>query len=403
MRHFKLSTALVVASLLFGFQAFSQDKTKEPTAGQVFAGLKFRNIGPALTSGRISDIAVSKSDVNTFFVATASGGLWKTKNNGISWDPVFDSEASFSLGVVEIDPNNSEVVWAGTGENNSQRSVAFGDGVYKSNDGGKSWKNMGLATSEHIGQIVIDPRNSDTVFVAAQGPLWNSGGERGVYKTADGGNTWTRVLNIDEHTGANELLMSAENPDVMIASSYQRQRHLWTMIDGGPGGGIHRSNDGGNTWSKITNGLPGGDLGKIGLAQSASHPNIIYAVIEGTKKTKGLYRSINFGVSWEKRSSKTSGGPMYYNELTVDPNDPNKVYLVDTYLSRSDDGGKTFKNVPIKHKHVDSHVLWVNPNDSTHIREGNDGGLYESFDGGDNWRHYQNMSLTQFYRVETDN
>lgn len=394
--------ALVAATLMLGATpVVAQDKN--PTAGQVFSGLKFRNIGPALISGRVSDIAVDKNDINSFYVATASGGLWKTTNNGISWDPVFDKEASYSLGVVEIDPNNSAIVWAGTGENNAQRSIAFGDGIYKSINGGKSWKNMGLPTSEHIGQIVIDPRDSDTVFVAAQGPLWNSGGDRGVYKTTDGGATWVRTLNVDEHTGANEILMNSDNPDIMIASTYQRQRHLWTMIDGGPGGGIHRSTDGGETWSKITSGLPGGDLGKIGLAASPSHPNIIYAVVEADTKGKGLYRSTNFGVTWEKRSSKTSGGPMYYNEITVDPNDPNRIYLVDTFLSRSEDGGKSFNRVPIKHKHVDSHVLWVNPDNSNHIREGNDGGLYESFDRGENWRHYRNIPIAQFYRINADN
>jgi len=370
---------------------------------EVFSGLKVRNIGPAVTSGRISDFAMHPQSWQRFYAGTSSGGLWKTENGGITWQAVFENEGSYSIGVVELDPNDPDTVWVGTGENNAQRSVAFGDGVYKSVDGGKSWSNTGLETSEHIGSIVVDPRDSNTVYVAAQGPLWNAGGERGVYKTVDGGDTWTPVLEIDEHTGANEVLMHPENPDRLLASTWQRRRHVWTLINGGPGSGVHRSGDGGETWTEISAGLPGEDMGRIGLALAPSRPDTVYAIIETDDEGEGVYRSTDFGASWEKRSSYVAGSPQYYNELVVDPSNPDRVFSMDTFMHVSNDGGQTWERVGSDHKHVDEHALWINPENPEHLITGNDGGIYDSFDGGANWRHVENLPITQFYRATPDN
>src|SRR5262245_31266642 len=261
------------------------------------AALKPRLVGPAVTSGRVVGFAVHPNDRSHYFVAVASGGVWKTTNAGTTWIPVFDNEGSFSIGCVVMDPKNPNVVWVGTGENNSQRSVAYGDGVYKSTDGGKSWQNVGLKTSEHIGKILIDPRDSDTVYVAAQGPLWSSGGDRGLYKTTDGGKTWNKVLNIDDNTGVTDIVQDPRNPDVLVAASWQRRRHVWTIINGGPGSALHRSTDGGKTWKKITSGIPGGELGRIGLAMAPNDPDVVYAIVEAPETAGGIFRSLDCGVT----------------------------------------------------------------------------------------------------------
>ena len=400
----KFSFALAAASsLFFSANVYAQDDGDESPAN-IFSGLEFRTIGPAVTSGRISDFAVTPGAPHRFFVGTASGGLWKTNNDGITWEPVFDSYGSFSIGAVTMDPKNPGTIWVGTGENNSQRSVAYGDGVYKSIDGGSSFKKLGLDNSEHIGDIIIDPRDSNTVFVAAQGPLWSEGGDRGLYKTSDGGETWRRVLEVDEHTGANEVVQNTDNPDLLIASTYQRRRHVWVLIDGGPGSAIHRSEDSGETWTKVTAGLPEGeDLGRIGLAASPSNPNIVYAIIEADEDSAGVYRSSDFGVTWEKRSSRKTSSPQYYNEMVVDPDNPDRVYLMDTFLSVSEDGGTTWRALSTEAKHVDEHALWINPDNTDHLITGSDGGVYESYDRGETWRHMKNLPITQFYRVEADN
>ncbi|MCU0989790.1 MAG: hypothetical protein MUE63_09475, partial [Xanthomonadales bacterium] len=293
----------------------------EEEDGHPLADMPLRSIGPALTSGRVADFAFDPAAPQRHYVAMASGNLWKTENNGTSWTPVFEHEGAYSLGVVALDPNDPNTVWVGTGENNSQRSVGFGDGVYRSLDGGKTWRNMGLRDSEHISMIRIHPADSDVVWVAAQGPLWNSGGDRGLFKTSDGGETWTKILDIDADTGVNEFVMDPADPDRIVASSYQRRRHVWTLINGGPGGGVHKTTDGGATWRRITQGLPEGDLGRIGLAQAPSSPNLLYAIVEAEEE-QGVYRSTDFGESWEKRSDHMTTGPQYYNELVVDPQNP---------------------------------------------------------------------------------
>ena len=372
-------------------------------ADHPLAGIPLRNIGPALTSGRVSDFAFQVDRSHSFYVSMASGGLWKTENNGITWTALFENENSFAIGVVEIDPSNPNIVWVGSGENNAQRSVGYGDGVYKSVDGGKTWKNMGLEDSGHISMIRFHPGDSNTIYVAAQGPLWNSGGDRGLYRSTDGGVNWKRILDVDEDTGINEFVIDPANPDVIVASSYQRRRHVWTLINGGPGSGIHKTTDGGVSWQKVAGGLPSGDLGRIGLAAAPSAPGMIYTIIEADSESKGIYRSTDFGESWEKRSDHSTSSPQYYNELVVDPQNPDRVYSPDTFTQVSEDGGKTWNQVSFKNRHVDDHALWIDPANTSHLYIGGDGGVYESWDRGQLWRHVRNLPVTQFYRATPDN
>ncbi|MEM9015254.1 MAG: glycosyl hydrolase, partial [Pseudomonadota bacterium] len=381
--------------------ASSQSDGEQETSA--LASLPLRLIGPAYPSGRISDFAFFSGGHHDYLVGTASGGLWRTKNAGATWTPIFDKEGAYAIGVVEIAPSDENTVWVGTGENNSQRSVAFGDGVYKSTDRGATWKNMGLKDSGHISQIWIHPNDANTVLVAAQGPLWSGGGDRGMYKTTDGGETWNQVLEIDEHTGVNEFIVHPENFDLIIASSYQRRRHVWVLINGGPGSAIHRSADGGETWTEIKAGMPKDDMGRIGLAMAPSNPNMLYAIIEAQDDEKGVYRSTDFGQRWEKRSGHMTTSPQYYNEIIVDPKDENTLYSLDTFSKRSRDGGKTFTDLNASHRHVDDHALWIDENNTDHLIIGGDGGIYESWDGGDLWRHMNNLPIVQFYRIQPDN
>jgi len=383
--------------------AETQPAEEETMAAGTFAGLTFRCLGPALTAGRVADFAVHPRNRAHYFVAVASGGVWKTTNGGTTWTPVFDNEGSYSIGCVTLDPKNPDVVWVGTGENNSQRSVGYGDGVYRSRDGGASWENLGLKESEHIGMIRIDPRDSDTVYVAAQGPLWRSGGDRGLYKTTDGGASWERILHVSDDTGISEIHLDPRDPDTLYASAYQRRRHVWTLIDGGPESGIYKSTDGGRSWRKINKGLPEVDLGRIGLAVSPANPDIVYAIVEAADGKSGFYRSTNRGETWERRSDYTTTSPQYYNEVVADPLVADRVYIPDTLLAVTEDGGRTFRPVPREHRHVDDHALWIDPADNNYLLVGCDGGVYESFDRGANWRFMPNLPVTQFYRVCTDN
>ncbi len=363
---------------------------------------KFRSIGPALTSGRISDLAVNPDDNSEFYVAASAGGVWKTTNRGVTFKPVFDNEGSYSIGCLAMDPNNHNVIWVGTGENNNQRSVSYGDGLYKSIDGGNNWKKVGLEKSEHIGMIVIDPRNSDVVYVAAYGPVWSAGGDRGIYKTTDGGENWEKILEVSEHTGFNEIHMDPRDPDVLYATAHQRRRRQWTYLGGGPESGIYKSADAGANWVKINKGLPGGDKGRIGMDISPANPEILYAVVEAKRGQAGFFKSTDRGASWHKMSSTVTSGN-YYQEVIADPVDPDRVYIMNTFTLISDDGGKNFRNRGEKSKHWDNHALWIDPKDPKHTLEGGDGGLYESFDDGENWRFFTNLPITQFYKVHVDN
>jgi photosystem II stability/assembly factor-like uncharacterized protein len=356
--------------------------------------------------GRIADIAVHPVDRTTWYVAAGSGGVWKTTDAGTTFSPVFDSQASYSIGEITIDPTRPEVVWVGTGENVSGRHVGWGDGVYRSRDGGKTWQRIGLHKSEHIGRILVDPRNSDVVLVAAEGPLWAAGGERGVYRTSDGGSTWTRALEIDEHTGVTDLEFDPSNPDVVYAAAYQRRRHVWGFLAGGPSSGIWKSTDNGKTWRKVTDGLPKGDMGKIGLAVTAADPRIVYATIEANQEERGFYRSMDRGESWEKRNSYISGGtgPHYYQEIEASPTNPDLVYQMDVFINVTRDGGKTFALLETgRDKHSDNHALWIDPANGKHLIVGTDAGAYESFDEGTRWRHFPNLPVSQFYKVALNN
>ncbi|MBX2820803.1 MAG: hypothetical protein KTR29_14010, partial [Rhodothermaceae bacterium] len=383
-------------------KAQDENATPEIDAG-LLSGLSFRGIGPALMSGRIGEIAVDPVKRSTWYVAASSGGVWKTVNAGTTWEPIFDSYPSYSIGTVAVDPNNRFTVWVGTGENNSQRSVGYGDGLYKSLDGGASFNKVGLDNSEHISRILIDPRDSDVVYVASQGPLWSSGGDRGLYKTTDGGTTWELILEIDEHTGVSDLVMDPRDPDVLYASSYQRRRHVWTLINGGPGSAIHKSTDGGETWREINKGLPSGDKGRIGLAISPVNPEIVYAIVEATGDKGGFFRSANEGESWKKMSDYVSGSPQYYQEIYADPHKLDRIYSLDTYTMVSEDGGATFTRLGEDNKHVDNHAIVFDPDDPDHLIIGSDGGIYETWDRGKTYKYFANLPLTQFYKVAVSN
>ncbi|MFK8011282.1 MAG: hypothetical protein AB8B80_04525 [Marinicellaceae bacterium] len=393
---------LFVCLVLISISSIAK-KQEESKTNNPLAGIPLRNIGPALISGRISDFAFNPDKKHEFYVATAAGNLWKTTNNAITWEPIFDHEGSYSIGSIKMDPSDSLTLWVGSGENNAQRSVPFGDGIYKTVDGGKSWKNMGLKDSGHISQIWVHPNDSDTVLVAAQGPLWSDGGDRGLYKTTDGGETWKRILNIDKYTGVNEFVVDLDNPDNIVASSYQRRRHVWVLINGGPGSGIHRTTDGGETWTEVKSSLPKDHMGRIGLIGAPSMPNRIYAIVESNKKEQGVFLSDDFGVTFSKQSSYMASSPQYYNELIVDPKNPDRVYSMSTFTHVSEDAGKTWTKLSLKFRHVDDHALWINPDNTDHLYIGGDGGVYESYDRGQTWRHIQNLPLAQFYRITPDN
>ncbi len=394
------SSIFLLFVLAFSPQSQAQEKDDNP-----YSGLKFRNIGPALTSGRIADIAIHPENENVWYVAVGSGGVWKTTNSATTWTPIFDEQPSYSIGCITIDPNNSRTIWVGTGENVGGRHVGFGDGIYVSYDEGKTWKNMGLKKSEHISKIIVHPSDPNIMWVAAQGPLWSSGGERGVYKSVDGGKSWQRTLAGDnEWTGATDLLIDPRNPDVLYAATWQRHRNVAAYLGGGPGTGIYKSTDGGNNWTRLTTGIPKERLGKIGLAMSHFNPDVIYAAIEMERRKGGVFMSTNRGASWEKMSNTVSGGtgPHYYQELYASPHKDGRLYLMNNVVQISEDHGKTFTAMNEERKHVDSHAMAFKASDPNYVLFGTDGGLYESFDHTKNWKYVSNLPVTQYYKVAVD-
>ncbi|WP_460218967.1 WD40/YVTN/BNR-like repeat-containing protein [Psychroserpens sp. MEBiC05023] len=367
-------------------------------------GLKFRSLGPSLTSGRIADIAIHPDNENVWYVAVGSGGVWKTVNSGTTWAPVFDKQTAYSIGCITIDPNNSHTIWVGTGENVGGRHVGFGDGIYVSHDDGGTWKNMGLKNSEHLSKIIVHPENPNIIWVASQGPLWSSGGQRGIYKSVDGGHNWKQTLGDAEWIGATDILIDPLNPDVLYAATWQRQRSVAAYLGGGPGSGIHKSVDGGDTWTELTNGIPESNLGKIGLAMSPFNSDVIYAAIELDRKKGGVFISKNRGASWKKQSNAVSGGtgPHYYQELYASPHHEGTLFLMSNTVQISEDHGKTFTFMNEDKKHVDSHALAFKKSDENYLLFGTDGGLYETFDHTKSWRFMSNLPLTQYYKVAVD-
>lgn len=402
----KLLKAAVAVSMALSMPVMADKSDKETVFNSAtFEAMELRNIGPAYMSGRIADIAVDQNNPSTWYTAVGSGGVWKTTNAGTTWKPIFDKQAVYSIGDVTIAPSNSNIVWVGTGENNGGRHISFGDGVYKSTDGGQTWKNMGLKKSEHISDIIIHPTNPDIVWVSAQGPLWTGGGERGLYKTTDGGETWKQVLKgADEWTGVTSLLIDPRNPDKLYAATWARQRTIAAYVGTNEGAGIHTSDDGGETWTELKTGLPSGNMGKIGMAISPMNPDVLYATIETDNRKGGFYRSSDQGASWSKMSDEVGGGtgPHYYQEIFADQHQFDRVYIASNYSKVSDDGGKTWTPINTKRKHVDDHAMAFHPTDPDFVLMGSDGGIYMSHDRMANWRFMANLPLTQFYKVAPD-
>jgi photosystem II stability/assembly factor-like uncharacterized protein len=423
-----MATAVVLAAVA-GVVASQNAGSGGGLPPEPLKALEFRNIGPTIHTGRIQDVAIDPKNPNIWYVASAFGGVWKTVNRGITFEPIFEHYGAFSMCCVVIDPKDSNVIWVGTGENASQRSAHFGDGVYKSTDAGKTFTRVGLEASEHIGRIMIDPRNSNTVWVASQGPLFSEGGDRGLYKTMDGGKTWTPSLTINKDTGVTDLAFDPKNPDIMYAGTYQRRRNVGQMIGGGPDGGIFKTTNGGKNWAKLSNGLPKRDVGRIALAIDPRKPKTVFAIISAVNTEKGFYQSDDQGATWKKVSSYTGGGPAYYSELFIDPWRADTIWSVNTPLEWSRDGGKTFVGVPNlssagpggndldrgptgspnQYVHVDFHDVTFDPVDRNHVLITSDGGLYETYDAdqlgvgeGAHWRFFTNLPITQFYRVSVD-
>jgi len=380
----------------------TETQVKPSVSSSLFSGISFRSVGPAWASGRIADLAVNPCNHSEIYAAIASGNIWKSDNNGTTWKPIFDKYGAYAIGCIVIDPNNHNVVWAGTGENNHQRALGWGDGVYRSDDGGASWKNMGLKESRQIGGIAIDPLNSDVVYVAAEGSVWGPGGDRGLYKTVNGGTTWEKILNISEHTGVNNVVLDPRNPDVIYATSEQRRRHVGMKISGGPESAVYKSTNGGLTFEKIMKGLPSGDIGGMGIAISPANPDVLYLIVEAQGESGGFFRTENRGASWQKMNPYHASG-QYYNKIIADPVDVDRVFSLDTYTMVTVDGGKTFSRVSNDGRHVDDHAMWIDPDNTDHFYIGGDGGIYETWDNGTTFIFKSNLPVTQFYRVAVDN
>lgn len=396
---------LITVCLLISTQFLvSQSTSADPWKSENFSGLKFRSIGPAFMSGRIADIAIHPQDESTWYVAVGSGGVWKTENAGTTWTPIFDNESCYSTGCITLDPSNPNVVWLGTGENVGGRHVSFGDGVFKSSDGGESWTNVGLEQSEHISKIIVHPTDPNTVWVASQGPLWSKGGERGVFKTTDGGQNWKQTLGDKEWTGATDMIIDPRDPNLIYAATWDRHRTVAAYIGGGPGTGLYKSTNGGDTWHELTSGLPDSNMGKIGMAISPQNPDVLYAAIELDRRKGGVYKSSDKGATWKKMSDEVSGGtgPHYYQELYACPHNFDRIYLMNVRIKVSDNGGKNFRQLNEKYKHSDNHAMAFKMSDPDYLLVGSDGGMYESYDLAKTWKFFTNLPLTQFYKIAVD-
>ena len=433
----RMSVVVTLALVaLAGAIGYGQGTGQARLNADAFMGLSLRSIGPMLVTGRVADIQVDPNRPSVYYVVAAAGGLWKSENRGTTWQSIFDTGGTFNMCCMLIDPKDSSILWLGTGENSNPRSAMIGAGLYKSTDAGATWTRIGLENSEHIGNMAMDPRNPQVVYVAAQGPLWSAGGDRGIFKTTDGGKTWKNVLNISADTGGNEIHIDPNNPEVLYASTWQRRRGVGQMIGGGPESGIYKSTNGGATWTKLSKGLPAGDMGRIAMGvDPKAKPTRVYALINALGDT-GFFRSDDAGATWNRQGAPLGaapppppappagavgrqggggrgggvpgvyrgGDPGYYYEIIVDPIRPDTIWSVNTQLERSTDGGKTFAAVPnMNGVHVDYHAVWIDTKDRNHLIVGNDGGAYESYDEGKTWRHFDQLPITQYYRVSTDN
>ena len=395
---------LLTSAVTFAMIAVAQDPTPIPAA--VLNGFEFRSIGPAVTGGRIHDVEVHPSDPSTILLGTASGGIWKSTNKGTTWRPVFDDHAVSTFGDLAIAPSDPMIVYAGTGEQQNRQSSSWGNGIYRSDDGGDTWRHLGLEDTRHIGRVLVHPKDPNTVYVAALGNLWQPSPERGILRSTDGGHSWQTVLYVDESTGFIDMVINPENPDIIVAAAYQRQRRTWGFNGGGPGSGIHRSVDGGDTWTRVTDGIPDGDIGRIGLAISQSSPNVLMATIEN-RDAGGTYRSVDGGASWEKMSNMDPR-PMYYSHIFIDPTDDTRVYVIATNPYMSEDGGRTFEQLPYRVTydvgvHSDFHSMWINPANPKHFYLVGDAGLHETWDMGQTFIRINNIPIAQFYAIGVDN
>ena len=422
MKQFRFPALVSAVAVALAGQALTGAAQRAPAAtpANPLDSLYFRPIGPASMSGRIADLAVYEADPSVYYVGTAHGGVWKTTNNGTTFEAQFQDQGLMSIGDVTVSQSNPNLIWVGTGESNNRQSTSWGNGVYKSIDGGKTYAHMGLPTSRHINRIVIDPRSNDTVFVAATGSLWGPGGDRGVYKTTDGGRTWTQVLKVDDDTGANDLAMDPNNNRVLYASMYQRRRTACCFNGGGAGSGIWKSTDGGDTWTRLKGGVLDGPLGRIAFDVYRKDSTILYALIEGPQQPgggrqggapggeqgvnaapTGLYKSTDAGATWTKVNN-ANPRPMYFSQVRIDPNNADVVYLGGVDLHQTLDGGKTMNARAASRIHSDHHAIWVNPANSNHVLIGNDGGLAVSYDKSKTWVFLPNLPVGLFYHVGYD-
>ena len=411
-----LAAAFVAAGLLASASHLPAQEASDDPMARATTALEFRTIGPTIMGGRVADLAVVESDPRIFYVGVATGGVWKTENAGITFTHVFKDEETASVGDVTVAPSNPNVVWVGTGEPQNRQSSPWGNGVYRSTDAGRTWTHLGLENTHHISRIQVHPRDPDVAYVAAMGHLWGANPERGVYRTTDGGDSWEQVLFIDDHTGAIDLAMDPADPRTLFVAMYQRQRRAWGYNGGGPGSGIYRTTDGGDSWTELTKGLPEGDKGRMGLDIYRGDGNVVFAMVEadarvpgqgfgggggGRDQQNGVYRSTDRGESWEQVST-TNNRPMYYSQIRVDPNDPERIYLGGSSLYRSSDGGRNFTPDAAADVHSDHHALWIDPADSDHLILGGDGGVSVSWDRSDNWYQLRNLPIGQFYEIGVD-